>query len=265
MRDMPATQEALVAGGKQFVSGYTIDPICCPSRTALLSGRYPHNLEEEIPSVGWCGDFVGTASENATWVRALHDAGYATGLFGKYTNNEPLGYKPAGWDQFFGLINECQYYNNSFDYNGKTVKFGDAPEDYMTSVIGNKTLDFVRSAAANASAGDAPFFVYVAPHAPHMPTTPAPWYMNAPLPTQQAPRTPAYNASGADKQWITASLAPLDARMEAGIDHIYTLRHRALLSVDDIVRELMAALKPVLDNTFIFYTSDHGYNLGTFR
>lgn len=135
----------------------------------------------------------------------------------------------------------------------------------MTSVIGNKTLDFVRSAVANASAGDAPFFVYVAPHAPHMPTTPSPWYMDTPLPTQRAPRTPAYNASGADKQWITASLAPLDARMEAGIDHIYTLRHRALLSVDDIVRELMVALQPVLDETYIFYTSDHGYNLGTFR
>ena len=267
LSDMPALQELLVRGGRSFPSGYTVDPICCPSRTALISGRFPHNLEEENTSVGWCGDLASTGDDNRTWINALHEAGYATGLWGKYHNEPPTRYTPKGYDDFFVLLDECNYYNNSWVINDGP---GGRPHQakvpgYMTSVIGNRSLAWLRGAVANASARDAPFFAYIAPHAPHMPTTPAPWYMDTPLPVQRAPRTPAYNASGAGKHWVISELAPLDGAMAAAIDDIYTLRHRALLSVDDIVREAAAVLAPVLDNTFFFYTSDHGEGDGRLR
>ena len=266
--DMPTVQEHLVRGGRSFTAGYTVDPICCPSRTALISGRYPHNLEEEETSVGWCGDLAADGMDNHTWIAALHDAGYATALHGKYHNQPPERYIPRGYDDFFVLLDECNYADNSWVVNDGP---GGGPREvkvpgYMTSVIGNRSLAWLRSAVANASAGDAPFMLYVAPHAPHMPTTPAPWYMDAPLPGgERAPRTPAYNASGAGKHWVIADLDPLGAEMESHIDNIYALRHRALLSVDDILAGVMAELAPVLGNTYVFYTSDHGYNLGTFR
>jgi len=94
--DMPHTRKALMDGGMTFGSGYTVNPICCPSRTALISGRYPHNLEEEIPAVGWCGDFTGHPLENHTFISALHDAGYMTSLSGKYHNEPPVHYTPNG-------------------------------------------------------------------------------------------------------------------------------------------------------------------------
>ena len=272
MVDMPAAQAAVVRGGRTFSSGYTVNPICCPSRTALISGRYPHNLEEEETSVGWCGDLASSGLDNRTWIAALHDAGYATALHGKYHNEPPTRYTPHGYNDFFVLLDECNYMNNTWVINDGP---GGRPRQallpgYMTSNIGNRSLAWLASAAANASApGGAPFMLYIAPHAPHMPTSPAPWYADAPLPGgERAPRTPAYNASGAgSKQWVIGELAPLGGAMAAHIDNIYALRHRALLSVDDIVAGVVETLRAAgaLEDTYIVYTSDHGYNLGTFR
>ena len=263
MDDMPATNHLLRDGGTTFKNGLVTTPICCPSRTALLSGQYGHNLkEQEIHD--WCGNFTGHAIENATWIARLWENGYRTSLSGKYHNAPPQApHVPRGWTDWFSLNNECQYYNNSFNDNGRTVRFGDAPEDYMTSVIGNRSLAFVRSALTDG----VPFFAYVAPHASHMPATVAPWYHDAPIKSMRAPRTPQYNASGAGKHWVLADQLPipLGGVLEAGIDDIYVARHRALLSVDDIVRELAGAVEAAgrMDSTYWIYSSDHGYNLGT--
>lgn len=252
--DMPATLSLLKAGGRTYSNAFVDTPICCPSRTSTLSGLYGHNLAQQEKQ-DWCGNFTGHAIENATWITSLHDAGYATSMSGKYHNAPPQHFVPKGWDDFFSLNNECQYFNNSFNSNGTTVKYGHAPEDYMTALIGNRSLAFLR----NALAGGRPFLAYIAPHASHMPTTPAPWYADAPLPSYKAPRTPQYNASGEGKHWVIAGQPAMSERLAAGVDNIYTLRHRALLSVDDIVRDAAALLDAAgqLDNTYWIYTSDH--------
>ena len=68
------------------------------------------------------------------------------------------------------------------------VQHGNNPEDYMTSVIGNKTVDWLANVSmATDSDASTPFFAYVAVHAPHVPATPAPWYNNS-LPGNTAPR-----------------------------------------------------------------------------
>ena len=111
--------------------------------------------------------------------------------------------------------------------------------------------------------GDAPFLAYIAPHASHMPATPAPWYANTPV-DGGAPRTPAFNASGTGKHWVISELAPLSDAMARGVDAIYAQRIRSLLSVDDIVRDVAELLTAAgrLNDTYFFFTSDHGYNLG---
>ena len=262
MDDMPFTLSLLRDGGTSFANGLVTTPICCPSRTALLSGMYGHNLEEQQIH-DWCGDLTGHPIENATWITRLWENGYRTQMSGKYHNAPPQApHVPLGWTDFFSLNNECQYYNNSFNSNGKTVVHGDAPSDYMTSLIGNRSLTFVQSALADG----APFLAYVAPHASHMPTTVAPWYTDAPILTSRAPRTPQYNTSGTGKHWVLAEQEPipLGGVLEAGIDQIFAARHRALLSVDDIVRELAAAIEAAgrMNSTYWIYASDHGYNLG---
>lgn len=254
LEDMPATLELLRAGGREYSNAFVDTPICCPSRTSTLSGLYGHNLAQQSLK-DWCGNFTGHPIENATWITALHDAGYWTGMSGKYHNAPPKNFVPKGWDDFFSLNNECKYFNNDFNSNGTTVKFGNEPQDYMTSLIGNRSLTFIR----NALAGGNPFFAYIAPHASHMPTIPAPWYENATLSSYQAPRTPQYNASGEGKHWVIAGQPGMSERLAVGVDNIYAMRHRALLSVDDIVKDVSDALKNAgqLDNTYWIYTSDH--------
>ena len=85
-----------------------------------------------------------------------------------------------------------------------------------------------------------------------------------------SPRDPAYNASKellADHHWLIAQQDIITEQQGQQIDHLFRDRWRALLSVDDAVVGVMSALDElgVLDNTFMFFTSDHGYNLGQHR
>jgi arylsulfatase A-like enzyme len=64
---MPSLNEEMVRGGTSL-RGYVDVPVCCPSRTSTLSGRYSHNLNNT--ELGWCGDF-GARHEGHTWVREL--------------------------------------------------------------------------------------------------------------------------------------------------------------------------------------------------
>ena len=194
---------------------------------------------------------------------------YTTGMFGKLLN--PGGVKPycgnnseplPGFDDYLTMCNDNRYFKNTFSKNGKPFVSGDKPEDYLTSLIGNATIDFVKQALEN----DEPFFAYVAPHAPHVPATPAPWYQDM-FSDFKAPRTPNYNYSALDHHYVIRSQQPIDAKIENASDALFENRWRSLLSVDDITRALVELLtkKNALDNTYFVLTSDHGFNLGQLR
>ena len=194
---------------------------------------------------------------------------YTTGMFGKLLN--PPGVKPycgnnseplPGFDDYLTMCNDNRYFKNTFTKNGKPFASGDKPEDYLTSLIDNATIDFVKQALEN----DEPFFAYVAPHAPHVPATPAPWYQDM-FTGLKAPRTPNYNYLALDHHYVIRSQQPIDAKIENASDALFENRWRSLLSVDDITRALVELLtkKNALDNTYIVLTSDHGFNLGQLR
>jgi len=284
---MPSYVSRLVAGGLRLSNAFVAAPKCCPSRTSLLSGRFPHRLEDDTQ--GWCGDFIGAGRWNATFIRDIKAQGYATGLFGKLVNTMgpmckpgagggaapvPAGFDVGAGDAFVAMCNEA-YYNITYNVNGELVTTGDAPADYLAAFLGNRSQPWLRAAAAaSAAPGGPPFFAYLAPHAPHLPAQPAPWHADAPLPSEQAPRPAAFGpASAAGKSWNVALDGAIggggfsDVTL-AGIDLHFRNRQRALLSVDDLVRDLFDALEAadpggaVLANTYVFATSDHGYHLG---
>ena len=109
----------------------------------------------------------------------------------------------------------------------------------------------------------------MAPHAPHVPATPAHKYENAPLPgnASRAPRTPSWDASVPHHHWVVADKVPLTPALVDFSDELWARRLRSTMSVDDLVRDVVALLQATgaLANTFIIFTSDHGYNLGNFR
>jgi N-acetylglucosamine-6-sulfatase len=128
------------------------------------------------------------------------------------------------------------------------------------------TLAWLNRVAPASAAGGAPFFAYLGPHAPHFPAEPAPWYADAPLPSEGAPRPPAFNAFREGKSWAIRENPPFAPFTEDGIDLHFRNRQRSLMSVDDTVRDVFAALEAAgaLENTYVIATSDHGYHLGEF-
>ena len=92
MLAMPFARQNLVEAGANLTNFFVHTPICCPSRTTLLSGRYVHNNRVSGPKDPGCMRMNTSRGDNPEWwqgsfVKALHDSGYPTGLFGKVLNN----------------------------------------------------------------------------------------------------------------------------------------------------------------------------------
>ena len=180
-----------------------------PSRATLLTGQYAHNHQvyTNRPPTGGYEAFVERGLEASTVATALKAAGYRTVLLGKYLNGYPLEedplHVPAGWTEWYSPVagNPYSNFNYVMNENGSPVPYQNDEADYLTDVLAEKANAFIVQAAA---AGD-PFFVYLAPYAPHAPATPAPRHENL-FPAAQAPRTPSFNeADVSDKPTSFAS------------------------------------------------------------
>ena len=268
MSPMTFTHSLLESSGATLANFFVNTPVCCPSRTTLLSGIYPHNWHTVN---GGCMHMnvtnpVFQASMVSVHMKAL---GYTTGQFGKLLN--PIGMTPycgkelqpvPGFDSWLSMCNDNKYFKNIFTKDGVIIKTGTAPEDYLTSVIGNATIEFIETALKDGQ----PFFAYVSPHAPHVPATPAPWYENV-FNGSQAPRTPNYNYSALDHHYVIRQQPPITSEQAPEVDELFRNRWRTLLSVDDITIALVELLNKYqeMNNTYFLFTSDHGFQLGQFR
>lgn len=143
--------------------------------------------------------------------------------------------------------------------NGTEYYSGSRPEEYTTSIIGNYSVNFIHDVAAGAAGGKPikPFHLVIGPRAPHNPMTPAEWYMDS-LPGLRVPRTAAYNYSAVGHVPFIAEEPPLSSHDEARLDKQFNDRWRTLLSVDDLVGDVVAALEEtgLAANTYVFYSSE---------
>jgi arylsulfatase A-like enzyme len=133
----------------------------------------------------------------------------------------------------------------------------------LTDVLADRARHFVQRTAATGQ----PFFMYLAPYAPHQPATPAPRHLEA-FPDVTAPRPPSFNeADVSDKPAWVQNLPRLTAANIAQLDALYRRRLQSMLAVEDLVVTLVEALAAVgqLDHTYIFFTSDNGFHLGQHR
>ncbi|EDQ84495.1 uncharacterized protein MONBRDRAFT_39257 [Monosiga brevicollis MX1] len=163
------------------------------------------------------------------------------------------------------------YYHYTISNNGQAEKHGDDPEaDYLPKVLQRKAMAFLEN--VTSSDDNAPFFMMVATPSCHDPTEPAAEYAGL-MVNATAPRTPNYGGFASDKHWYAAqqncAAGHCDGytkQQEAYNDLQYRRRALTLMSVDDIVGNITFYLesKRLLDNTYIFYSSDHGYHLGQF-
>jgi len=82
-----------------------------------------------------------------------------------------------------------------------------------------------------------------------------------------APRTPNFNMLAKDHNHLLATHAVLSDKVVGDIDDLMRSRWGTLLSIDDLVAGIVNTLEEIgeLDNTYILFSSDHGYHLGQFR
>jgi N-acetylglucosamine-6-sulfatase len=268
---MPNTQSLLAAQGVRCSRYFVTTPLCAPSRSSIFRGQYAHNhgVTTNTGDTGGFPAFHRLGLESSTIATWLHDAGYRTGLFGKYLNRYPKGahksWVPPGWDAWAALLDSAGNYYTDFSLNedGEVVAYSADNGNYLTDVLSDKAVAFVRDSAATGG----PFFAYIAPYAPHSPSTPAPRDVDA-FDEASAPRVPSFNETDiADKPDWVRSQPLLTAEQIGKIDERERQRLRSLRSVDDLVVNLVSALNETgqLDQTYLLFTSDNGFQLGEHR
>jgi arylsulfatase A-like enzyme len=252
--------------GVTFTRYFVTDSLCCPSRSSIFSGRFPHNTRvfTNLAPDGGYQLFHKRHEERSTFATSLQNAGYRTGFAGKYLN----GYLarnlqvPHGWSDWRGTGNAYAEFHYDLNENGRLVHYGTQPQDYLTDVAAAKGSAFIDQAA---SAGK-PFALEIATFAPHAPFTPAPRDAND-FPGLKAPRGPAFNRIPKHAPPWLAVRKRLGRKAIRNIDLRFRLRAQAVQAVDDLIGriEFTLAARGLLDNTYIVFSSDNGFHMGEYR
>lgn len=262
---MEDTVRLMRAGGVAFPRAVAPHPQCCPSRAGLLTGQYAHNhgVQHNHGPFGGIGAMHDRTQTVGTW---LQDAGYQTAYVGKYLNGYTgLNTLEPGWTRWRALTNVMPARYTEFEFYGD----GAPTEGYITTAVSHET-----TRAVHQFAGQQPFFLYVNHTAPHdqrtstgrHPPPPAPVYADEHIANAELPflDNPA---------WDESDVRDLPKRLRADrIDRARMIswakaRARALMSVDDAVADVFAALAQTgeLADTWVIFTSDNGYLLGEHR
>ncbi|QOV91916.1 arylsulfatase B [Humisphaera borealis] len=218
--------DKLAATGLKL-SQFYVQPMCTPTRAALMTGRYPfrYGLQTAvIPSVAAYG------LDTSEWLlpQALKEAGYKTAIIGKWhLGHADKKYWPRqrGFDYQYGpLIGELDYFTHEehgvLDWYRDNVPVKE--EGYTTTLLGKDAEKLIETHDAAT-----PLYLYLAFNAPHTP--------------YQAP-----------KEYIDryAHIAEPTRRTYAGM----------VSCLDDEIGRVVAALdkKGIRDNTLIIFHSDNG-------
>jgi arylsulfatase A-like enzyme len=160
--------DKLASGGARLEQFYA-QPMCTPTRAALMTGRYPFRYGLQtlvIPS----GHTYGLPTDEWLLPQALKDAGYATAIIGKWHlghGDQKFWPRQRGFDYQYGpLIGELDYFTH--EQHGVVDWYRDNKRveepGYTTTLLGNDAVKLI-----NAHDSGAPLFLYLTFNAPHTP------------------------------------------------------------------------------------------------
>jgi arylsulfatase A-like enzyme len=277
---MPKTRRLIGKAGVTFDRNFVNYPLCCPSRATFLTGQYAHNhgvLWNNWPYGGY--RMLDGSETLPVW---LGRAGYRTIHIGKYLNEygeqDPTEV-PKGWDDWYGGVDPStyDYYGMTINHNGDLKTYARTKRNYSTDVYTRLADHAIRDASKSGK----PFFMNLAPNAPHTvatesgatkegsPALPPPRYADV-FANEPMPIYPNFNeADISDKPTTLAAYFPTQMTMQQQLelqDH-WRGRMGALLGVDDMVKNVVGKLKRTGEfrNTVIIFTSDNGWILGEHR
>lgn len=245
--------------GMRFIQAYSGASVCAPARSSLMQGLHQGNAR--VRGNSFRGYRESLQEGDYTVAMMLQEAGYKTGMFGKWglgLHNQPGIPGNMGFDEFFGYLNqrhahtfypeflydneeriyfpenanhfEYEHYSRAshYDEDGRVIPNGiDEPSNatYSADIIAEKSLEFVRENQ------DDPFFLYLPYTIPHGPLI--------------VPDLGEYNDKEGwavqHKEW-----AAMITRMDSHVGDLLNLLDELGLG----------------DNTVIFFVSDNGDSAG---
>lgn len=243
---MPRLRRWMGSGGTRYANAFATTPLCCPSRSSIMTGRFAHNHGIRTNPAGHLLD------QETTLQRTLAENGYGTAMFGKFLSGWNLRKDPPYFDRFAMMDTHSRYSGARWNVDGRVRRV----DRYATGFIQDLAEDFVRSSERR---DDRPWYLYLAPPAPHAPRLPEPKYANLPVP-EWRPNPAVREANRRDK--------PPYLRRESGnfvkIRNIRRRQLRTLASVDDLVDGVFRTLEGLDESrdTLAFYLSDNGFLWG---
>lgn len=229
--------DSLASAGVRFDNFYANSSVCSPTRAALLTGRFPDLVG--MPGVVRTHDrnSWGYLDPDARLLPSrIKGAGYHTALVGKWH----LGLEAPNLPHLRGFDHSYAFWGDMMDdyvhhrrHGINYFRLGDEeirPAGHATDLFSDEAARYVRERAG----AEAPFFLYLAYNAPHVPVQPPAEYLE-----RVRRRQP-----GIDEK---------RARLVAFIEHM-----------DDGIGRVLAALRQSgqADNTLVLFTSDNGGEVG---
>lgn len=226
--------DEMAAGGARLTDFYAGQPVCGPSRSALMTGCYPNRIEEAFDH----DDYHTIPHEDEILIPEILDtAGYATGAVGKWhlagsgreavetteaedgfekfeSRHENLMPTERGFDSYFGIPYSNDMSPSVLVSDGDVVE-SPVQQSSLTTRYTDRAVEFIRDNE------EGPFFLYLAYNMPHTPVHP-----------------PEESKGQSDHGLFADAVEEID---------------RNVGRILDTLRACNAA-----ENTFITYTSDHG-------
>lgn len=211
------------------VSNFYVSPVCAPTRASILTGRY-------YQRTGVHGVTRGRERMNVqeeTMGDVFQDAGYSTGVFGKWHNGGNYPYHPLfrGFDFFTGFTSGhyTSYIDAPIQKNGKTIN----TRGYLPDIFTDEAIGFI----AQASKDNKPFFCFL---------------------TYQTPHTPLHVPDSYFNKYIEKGIDDFTAALYGMVDNIDYNLGRLIDAINQMKLE---------ENTIIVFLSDNGpltyrYNMG---
>jgi arylsulfatase A-like enzyme len=228
---------------------FYVSPVCAPTRSSLMTGRY--SLRTGVRDTYNGGAMM--ATEEYTLAEMLKDAGYQTGLFGKWHLGDNYPFRPGdqGFDE--SLIHlaggmgqpgdfttffegDSSYFNPVLWYNDEQKKY----EGYCSDIFANEAVEFIEKHQNN------PFFCYLSFNAPHTPLQVPDEYYDL-----YKNIDPASGFENNDSPFL-----PMSEKDKEDARKVYAM----VTNIDDNVGKVLQKLEElgISDNTLVIYMTDNG-------
>jgi arylsulfatase A-like enzyme len=275
MSVMPNTRNWFEDQGTAFPKAVATTPLCCPARSSIFTGRYAHNHGvtdndkakclglSEGPTAGPDPDCGYTSTvpnpQRTTLEYYLQQAGYRTGIYGKYLNGWPSDLNPP-------FFNEWAIHKNTA-YTPASVNEQGVQKwlwEYTPNYDARQARDFLQR--THDKDPSRPWFLYLAPETPHAPFVPEQKHADASVPP--LPHSDSYfEGDRRDKpSWIQQSIGSDSGTLydENALNHDWVEHMKMLRTADDLVEGVMQKLQSLGEDqdTLAFFISDNGYMWG---